>query len=287
LITVDELAARLNDPSLVILDATVLLPPPRFDGDYRVESGFARFREAHIPNARFADLTGELSDHHAAFHFAMPAPRVFADSLESLGVSSPPAQTAPVVVYDTEGGFWAARLWWMMRSIGLEASVLDGGLREWRKSGHAVESGPARTAARGRVLVRENPQAWIDRRAVEVVVAGERPGTLICALSSDVFSGKAATRYARPGHIPGSLNLSARSVFDSEGRYLDPTVLADVVKSVLPTANRPLILYCGGGISAAADALALTLLGESDVSIYDGSLEEWAAVPELPLVLGN
>jgi 3-mercaptopyruvate sulfurtransferase SseA len=151
LITVDELAARLHDPTLVILDATVLLPPPRFDGDYQVESGFARFREAHIPNARFADLTGELSDHHAAFHFAMPAP----------------------------------------------------------------------------------------------------------------------------------------GVFDSEGRYLNPTALADVVKSVLPPANRPLILYCGGGISAAADALALTLLGETDVSIYDGSLEEWAAIPELPLVLGN
>ncbi len=124
-------------------------------------------------------------------------------------------------------------------------------------------------------------------KAVEAVMNGERPGTLICALSNDVFSGKAATRYARAGHIPGSISLAARGLFDPAGRYWDPATLEVKLGPTLSSVHRPLILYCGGGISAAADALALTLLGETDVSIYDGSLEEWAAIPSLPLALGN
>jgi len=121
---------------------------------------------------------------------------------------------------------------------------------------------------------------------VLAVLDGQSPGTLVCALSKGLFEGSAVTRYARRGHIPGSLNRPARELFDEQGRYLPPDTLARVLGPSLLEGAQPLILYCGGGISAAATALALTRLGRQDVSIYDGSLQEWAADPALPITTG-
>ncbi|MGO3027658.1 sulfurtransferase [Pseudomonas helleri] len=117
------------------------------------------------------------------------------------------------------------------------------------------------------------------------MLAGERSATLVCALSAGLFEGSAVTRYARRGHIPGSLNVPARSVFDEHGRYLEPKALHEVLAPLLQVTT-PVVVYCGGGISAAAQALALTLVGRSDVYIYDGSLQEWAADPRLPMTTG-
>jgi thiosulfate/3-mercaptopyruvate sulfurtransferase len=107
----------------------------------------------------------------------------------------------------------------------------------------------------------------------------------VCALSAGLFEGSAVTRYARRGHIPGSLNLPARELFDEHGFYLHTDALEAVLDPLLQTPE-PLILYCGGGISAASQARALTLLGRSNVLIYDGSLQEWAADPRLPMTTG-
>jgi thiosulfate/3-mercaptopyruvate sulfurtransferase len=279
LIQTQELARRLRDPDLVILDATVIMPSPRFDGDYKAESGFPRWLDAHIPGSRFADLLGDFSDHEAPFHFAAPRPAALAAALRALGVDD----DKRLVVYDTESGLWAARLWWMLRAIGLSARVLDGGLRRWREENLPIESGE-RAVTPGAVLtIREDPSAWIELAAVARVERGDEPGALVCALSAEVFNGTAPTRYARRGHIPGSRNLPARELFDADGRYLDPAALSRAIDARLTGAARPLILYCGGGVSAAATALALTLVGEKRLSIYDGSLEEWAADPSLPL----
>ena len=281
LIPVRELARQLSDPDLVILDATVVMPSARFDGDYQAESGLSRWLGAHIPGSRFADLLGDFSDHEASFHFAAPKPPALALALRALGVDD----HKRLVVYDTESGLWAARLWWMLRAIGISARVLDGGFRRWRDDDQPIEAGHGETRPGGVLTIREDPTAWTALSAVRAVERGERPGALVCALSPEIFHGTAPTRYARRGHIPGSRNLPARELFDADGLYLDPAALSRAVATRLGTAERPLILYCGGGVSAAADALALTLLGETRISIYDGSLEEWAADPSLPLVV--
>jgi thiosulfate/3-mercaptopyruvate sulfurtransferase len=280
LIPVRELARQLRDPRLVILDATVIMPPARFDGDYQAESGFSRWLDAHIPGSRFADLLGDLSDHEATFHFAAPKPEVLAHALRALGVDD----DKRVVVYDTESGLWAARLWWMLRAIGISAHVLNGGFRRWRDDDQPIEAGQSEGWPGGVLTIREDPTAWTALSAVLAVERGERPGALVCALSPDIYHGSAPTRYARRGHIPGSLSLPARELFDADGLYLDPAALSRAIASRLSTKERPLILYCGGGVSAAANALALTLLGEKRISIYDGSLEEWAADASLPMV---
>lgn len=286
LVRAPDLALRLGEPQLVILDATVLLASPRFDGDYRAESGRDRYLSAHIPGTVFADLLGDLSDHAAPYHFAVPGPAALTDALRRLGV----ADGREIVVYDGESGLWAARLWWMLRSIGVAARVLDGGLKRWCELGLPVAKYGAVAkykAVAESLTTRVDPSAWVHRARVEAMVRGEAPGTLVCALSADVFSGTAPTRYARRGHIPGSVNFPARDLFEADGSYAAPAALARRTRATLGSAERPLVIYCGGGISAAANALALTLQGERDVGIYDGSLEEWAADPGLPLELGS
>jgi len=279
------LAAHLDDPQLVVLDATALLPSPREDGDYRSASGRGAWVERHLPGSRHADLTGELSDHDAPYHFAVPSPEALAAALARLGVG----EGGEVVTYDNGGGIWAARLWWMLRAIGVPAAVLDGGLEAWETADRPLASGedtdPVPAVRPVTPVVR--PDLWAGIEDVAAISRGERPGTLVCALPSGGYDGSAPTRYSRRGHIPASRSLPGRGLLDEAGRVLPPEELAAKVGAVLDTDDSPVVLYCGGGISAAGAALALTLLGRTDVSVYDGSLEEWSKDPVRPLELGN
>ena len=301
------LAAHLDDPRLVVLDATALLPSPREDGDYRSASGRGAWAERHLPGSRHADLTGELSDHDAPYHFAVPSPEALAAALARLGVG----EGGEVVSYDSGGGIWAARLWWMLRAIGVPAAVLDGGLEAWEAAGRPLASGddtdPATAGQAGPSAVASadaagapgpvpavrpvtpvvRPDLWSGIEDVAAISRGERPGTLVCALPSGGYDGSAPTRYSRRGHIPASRSLPGRGLLDEAGRVLPAEELAAKVGAVLDTSDSPVVLYCGGGISAAGAALALTLLGRTDVSVYDGSLEEWSKDPARPLELGN
>lgn len=279
------LAAHLEDPRLVVLDATALLPSPREDGDYRSASGHGTWAERHVPGSRHADLTGDLSDHDAPYHFAVPSPEALAAALARLGVG----EGGEVVSYDSGGGIWAARLWWMLRAIGVPAAVLDGGLEAWEAAGRPLASGddtgPVAAVSPLTPVVR--PDLWSGIDDVAAVSRGERPGTLVCALPPGGYDGSAPTRYSRRGHIPGSRSLPGRGLLDESGRVLPSYELAARIGAVLDIDDSPVVLYCGGGISAAGAALALTLLGRTDVSVYDGSLEEWSKDPGRPMELGS
>ncbi|MEV0911778.1 rhodanese-like domain-containing protein [Streptomyces hokutonensis] len=101
------------------------------------------------------------------------------------------------------------------------------------------------------------------------------------------YDGSAPTRYSRRGHISGSRSLPGRGLQDATGHILPEPELAARIGAVLDTDDSQVVLYCGGGISAAGAALALTLLGRTDVSVYDGSLEEWSKDPARPLESGS
>jgi thiosulfate/3-mercaptopyruvate sulfurtransferase len=279
------LAAHLDDPRLVVLDATALLPSPREDGDYRSASGRGSWAERHVPGSRHADLTGDLSDHDAPYHFAVPSAEALAAALARLGVG----EGAEVVAYDSGGGIWAARVWWMLRAIGVPAAVLDGGLEGWEVAGRPLASGedadPVVAVRPATPVVR--PDLWAGIEDVAAISRGERPGTLVCALPPGGYDGSAPTRYSRRGHIPASRSLPGRGLLDDSGHVLPAEELAARVGGVLDADDSPVVLYCGGGISAAGAALALTLLGRTDVSVYDGSLEEWSKDPARPVELGS
>lgn len=281
LVDVAWLAANLHLPHLVLLDATVDLRAPQFDGDYQACSGEPGWRTEHLPGALHADLLARLHDHSAPYSFAMPAPADLAVGLQALGIDD----RSHIVIYDRADGFWAARLWWMLRSVGVPAAILDGGLQAWRRAGQPTANGPGNpTPAATAPTLRVQPGHWASLEHVRAVSEGRAPGHLICALSPAVFDGSAITRYSRRGHIPNSLNRPARQLFDDQGRYHPPQVLAE--RLGVAQLPQPILLYCGGGISAAASAFALTLLGRHDVTLYDGSLQQWSAAPALPMTTG-
>ncbi len=281
LVSARWLAGQLN--KAVVLDATATLAAPRADGDYRVASGRPGWLAGHIPGSRHADLVTELTDHGAGFHFAHLEAAALAAVVRPWGV----VQGRPVVIYDQAGSLWAARLWWELRSIGVDARVLDGGLAAWRAAGLPVAVGDdAPAPRRGYLEPRETPGAWATRDDVLAVISGHSRATLVCALGADAFTGRATTRYSRRGHIPASANLPAHGLLDGDGRLLEPAALSAAAAAVLPRDGGRIILYCGGGVSAALLALALTVIGVGGVAIYDGSLEEWTADPALPIQLG-
>ncbi|TGD90672.1 sulfurtransferase [Mycolicibacterium sp. CH28] len=282
LVSADWLKSRLASPGIVVLDATVWLSTPLRDGDFRAISGWQTWSEHHIPTARHADLIDDFADRDAATHFARPDAAVLAQQVAELGVNAEDT----VVIYDRDGGIWAARLWWMLRAIGVDARVLDGGWTNWLASGGPVVKGTesqSYSPVRGNFLLNHvDRECWVDLDEVERVVAGDAEGALICALGSDAFTGAVPTRYARRGHIPGSTNVPARAVVDDQRQLLPREQLHELLAPLVSDPG-PLLVYCGGGISACLLALALTELGRGDVRVYDGSLDEWTADPRLPV----
>ncbi|BCY06911.1 sulfurtransferase [Actinoplanes sp. L3-i22] len=134
-----DVEVRRQRGEVLILDATVDLASARHDGDHRSVPGLAGWRGAHIPGSRHADLLHELSDPAAPYHFAVPSPSALAAALADLGVRD----GVPVVTYDRAGGLWAARLWYLLDWLGLDAYVLDGGFKAWQSAGLPVTSNPA------------------------------------------------------------------------------------------------------------------------------------------------
>jgi thiosulfate/3-mercaptopyruvate sulfurtransferase len=279
LIDVQQLAALQEDPALRIFDCTVHLrpDPPR---TYRIESGREDWLDRHIPGAGFLDLPGALSDDRARVPFTMPTPETLADALGRAGV----VDGARIVLYSTSHPMWATRLWWMLRSIGVDAGVLDGGLAAWIAAGHPTESGPC-TLAPGTLSCRWRPALWADQEQVLAHVGDDAICT-INALAPAVYRGDGGTNYGRPGHITGSVNVPYAILFDdAQHRFAQSGVIRSAFDAV-GAFDRPVICYCGGGISATCDAFALTVLGHERVSVYDGSMNEWVRDPALPMTLG-
>lgn len=275
LLSTADLAAALGDPATLVIDATVFLT------EHGPVTGHEEYiATGHIPGAVFADLLEEFSDPEAKLRFTKPTAEQFAAAASALGI----AEGRRVVVYDAAIGQWAARFWWLLRSFGFEgASVLDGGLTKWRAEGREVEVGHVEPAAADFVAV-ERPELWASQAEVARVAAGEADAALICALPTADFTGEAGAR-PRKGRIPGSTSVPAGSLLDKErGGLLDAESLRARFGDAAGRGRT--ILYCAAGVSAALDALALTVAGATDVAIYDGSLNEWSADPALPLVTG-
>ncbi len=282
LVSAAWLAERLGEPGLVVLDATAHLDPPSAPGrPYDVRSGRADWQRAHIEGSRFADIPGELSDPDAAYPFTLPAPERFAMAIARLGVGD----ETVVVAYDDDGGMWASRLWWMLRVFGHDrAAVLDGGLGAWRAEGRPLTAAREPAPAPATFTPRLRPALVADRDDV-VRALGDPAVLLLNALAPEAHRGE-TNRYGRPGRIPGSVNVPARSLVGDDGRFRSDGELREELGAVGAIAAPHVVAYCGGGISATRDALALALVGRDDVAVYDGSLREWTADPDLPLERG-
>jgi thiosulfate/3-mercaptopyruvate sulfurtransferase len=235
-------------------------------------SGRAEYEAAHLPGAVWIDLDAELSDPATAAEgrHPLPSPERFAAALGRLGI----ATGTPVVAYDDAGGAHAARLWWLLRALGEPAAVLDGGLAAWPGELTAEIPRPA--------PVTREPVPWPRDR---FVTADE-----VAATSAAVFDARAAERYAhgdraidpRPGHIPGALSAPWAANLGDDGRFRPAAEL----RERFAAAEGGAIAYCGSGVTACHDLLAMTLAGYDNLALYPGSWSQWGADDSRPVQTG-
>jgi thiosulfate/3-mercaptopyruvate sulfurtransferase len=281
LVSAEWLAAHLHDPELRVLDATVFLHPNPDGAGYIPESGLARWQASHIEGAQFVDLIDAFSDSTSKVRFTMPPPAEFCARAGALGIGD----NSTVVIYSTGSPMWATRLWWMFRSVGFDAcAVLDGGFARW--SQHSLPVTATTTSyPPAQLTPHARPALWANQADVLAAINDGEVCT-INALSPQVYSGE-KNMYGRPGHIPGSRNVFYDSLINPEdGTWRAPEALRPLFEGVGAFERPKVICYCGGGISATMDALALMLTGHPQIAVYDGSMMEWVADPALPLTLG-
>lgn len=273
----DWLAEHLDDPDLVVLDCTVqVVQEP--NGTMRSESGRAEYEQGHIPGAAFADLLTDLADTSSPYDNALPTPEAFCAAMGALGVSD----DSRVVLYDGLMSVWAARVWWMLRWVGFDrAAVLDGGIGAWELEERPLSTEPS-SRSPATLTPRLRPELVADRNEVLAAIA-DPAVALIDTLPPEHYRGDWAL-YARPGHIPGAVNVSAQLLLDDIGRFRPDAELTAIVGR--PSGRRE-ITYCGGGIAASANAYVMARLGFTDVAVYIASLQEWAADPANPMVIGD
>jgi thiosulfate/3-mercaptopyruvate sulfurtransferase len=276
LVTAEWLSQHLNDPDLVLLDCTVCTIPEEGGGLHNV-SGRPDYELGHIPNAGFADLKGDLCDTNSTVEFAVPTPEQFCSAMGALGVGD----DSRVVLYDTNYSAWAARVWWMLRWVGFDqAALLNGGLSAWTAEGRPLSIEPVTRPAK-RLTPAPRPELIADRD--EVLASLDDPAVrLIDTMPAEMYRGE-MTLYARPGHIPGASNMNALDLLDKTGRFRPDDALAAMIGG---DRNARAITYCGGGIMASSNAFIMTRLGFTNVAVYTASLQEWAADPANPMVVG-
>lgn len=266
LVDANELRALLDHPDVRVCDVRWYLDAPG--------RGRKEYATGHVPGAVFVDLDDDLSGDEGPGRHPLPGTPEFAETLGRLGITP----DHRVVAYDSAAGAVAARMWWMLRSIGhRRAQVLDGGFREWAARGLPLETGiPSPAPATYPV-----PDAWTGVEDLEAVRArGGRP--LVDARAPERYRGDVEPIDSRPGHIPGALNIPHGGNVDSTGRFHDPATLSGRFAKV---PSRP-IVYCGSGVTACSDILAMELAGRTDATLYVGSWSDWSSHPDLPADLG-
>lgn len=280
LVSTDWLAGHLADPALRIFDVTVHLRPAT-PGPYTIESGRSDYEAGHIPGAAFLDLARDLSDRQSSLAFTMPAADDLAAALAASGVG----QDSRVVAYTTTTPMWATRLWWMLRATGFDnAAVLDGGFAKWKAEGRAVSTRTANYPP-AELTLQARPEAWADKDEVLASI-GNGDVCTINALPAGLHTGDAPMSYGRKGHIKGSRNVPYAALLNEDGTYRSESELHALFEGVGALGRKRTICYCGGGISATMDALALVRLGHPSVAVYDGSMSEWTRDPTLPMETG-
>jgi thiosulfate/3-mercaptopyruvate sulfurtransferase len=282
LITTAELAGILGRPDLRLFDCTTYLEyQPEGSGvPYIAVPGRHTFEAGHIPGADFLDLQGEFSVPNIELHFMMPTTEQLEAAFGRHGI----AADSQVVLYSIGSAMWATRFWWMLRSLGFDnTAVLDGGLDKWKVEGGAIESGPAKGYPPAMFTAKPRAGYFVDKHET-LGASADRDTVVVNALGPQFHRGLEPSRYGRPGRIPGSVNVSAATLFDPTTKAFVPLTEAEAKFAAQGVArDKRVIAYCGGGISATIDLFLLHRLGYDNLSLYDGSMGEWARDESLPI----
>ncbi len=275
LVETDWLQQNLSNPDVIVLDCTTDLQVQP-SGPYKIVPGREDFEKGHVKGAQFCDVSRDVSDTTQKFNFMRQKPDDFVASMRGFGVSN----NTRVITYSTANPWWATRVWWLLREFGHDhAAVLNGGWQKWSKEARPTETGPGAGRAPGSFTVQAVRNLMADKDEVKAAMGDAS----ICTLNALMPAQYSGGTYGRPGQIPGSATVAAAHLLDPATNTFLP---ADELRKRLAAVgamDRPVIAYCGGGIAATADALALIMLGHTNVKVYDASLSEWAKDESLPI----
>jgi len=277
LIGTADLAARLGDASVVIVDVRHDLAQP--DG-----WGMTQFRLGHIPGARFAHLDRDLSAAKSGRNgrHPLPDPAACAAVFGRLGIDA----TKQVVAYDQGNGVYAARLWWMLHFSGHNAvAVLDGGFAQWTREERPVSTAVPAVAAT--TFAPHHVDSKVDAKAVASSLAAGSM-LLVDARARERFRGDVEPLDPVAGHIPGAINRPFTDNLEADGRFKSAAALATEWRAL--TAGRgpaSIVHYCGSGVTACHNLLAMHHAGLSGASLYPGSWSEWCSDPGRPVARGD
>ena len=285
LISTEELADILGQSGLRLFDCTTYLEPaPEGSSQpYLAVPGRHTFEAGHIPGADFLDLQDEFSDSGTTLRFMMPDVAHLERAFGRHGVSN----ESRVVLYSIGTPMWATRFWWMLASLGFEnAAVLDGGLDKWKLEGRPLETGAAKGYKPASFAARPRDGFIVDKHQT-LAATGEQGTVVVNALGPQFHRGLEPSRYGRPGRVPGSCNVSAATLLDPATKAFIPLAEAEAkFQAQGITKDKRVVAYCGGGISATVDLFLLHQLGYDNLTLYDGSMGEWAKDASLPIETG-
>jgi thiosulfate/3-mercaptopyruvate sulfurtransferase len=275
LVSTQWLADHMKDPDLRILDASYYLPDMGRDAK-------AEYDAAHIPGARFFDID-DVSDSLSDLPHMAPPPEKFMSRLRAMGVGD----GHQVVVYDGNGLFSAARVWWLFRLMGkTDIAVLDGGIRKWQAEGREVEDMPP--IVRDRHMTAQR-QAHLVKDVTQVAAAAKLGDwQIVDARSPGRFRGEEPEprEGLRSGRIPGSKNVHYATLLNSDGTMKRGDDLRAAFEAGGVDLDKRVITSCGSGVTAAILSLGLELLGHKDWALYDGSWSEWGQFEQLKVEVG-
>jgi thiosulfate/3-mercaptopyruvate sulfurtransferase len=260
-------------------------PPVLLDVRWRLGGppGIDSYRAGHLPGAVFADLDTDLAAAPGpAGRHPLPEPEAFQAAMRRAGVSN----GRPVVVYDEADAIVAARAWWLLRYFGHEACrVLDGGFRAWQAARGQVAAGDAAAPAAGDFTARPGHMPMLDADGAAGLA---RCGALLDARARERYRGESEPIDPVAGHIPGAISAPTTGNVAPDGRFLPPAGLRARFAALGAGADgaaRPVAAYCGSGVTAAHEVLALEIAG-IPAALYVGSWSNWVADPARPVASG-
>ena len=265
IVETDWLAEHLSAPDLVVVDGSLHLPNTG-------RNARAEYADEHIPGALFFDIN-DVADPDSPLPHMLPTTVIFASKMKKMGIGD----GTRVIAYDSQGIYSAARVWWMLRTMGHEdVAVLNGGLPKWKAEGHAVTDEATTPKTERHFTPRFNATLVRDVDDVKsAIVSGAEQ--IVDARSAGRFTGQAAEprEGLRSGHMPSAKNVPFTTLLSDEGtlKSIDDMRAVFAAAGVDPT--RPAMASCGSGVTAGVVALALALLGNPDAAVYDGSWSEW------------
>jgi thiosulfate/3-mercaptopyruvate sulfurtransferase len=275
LISTDTLAAHLRE-GWVMVDCRHDLQNELWGRD--------QYRAAHVPGAVYASLSEDLAGPRTGTNGRHPIPSVeaLAETFGRLGI----AKDVQVIAYDQDSGMYASRLWWSLRYLGHDdVALLDGGWAKWMREGRPISSG---NETRPRVVFEPAPRPEM-RLGVDEVEAHLRDGSmlLVDARAPERFEGRTETIDRAAGHIPGAANRFFKTNLADNGTLLAPEALHQAFSAVLNGRDpSEAVMYCGSGVTACHNLLAMEHAGLPGARLYPGSWSEWSADPTRPTEKG-